>query len=146
MLAPAMPATPHEDVTRVTARRRRPAADELAADLARLRRFSRFMDSQFKVAGVKFGADALIGLLPGVGDLVTSAAGLYPVYLAKKHGMGNLVIGRMLGNLALDFGVGLVPVLGDAADVMFKAAIRNRDLFEKAAARRGGPTVGVAGP
>jgi hypothetical protein len=125
-----------DPAVRVNVRRKPAAADELQRDLDRLRRFSTFMDSQFEVAGIKFGADALAGLIPGIGDAATTAAGLYPIYLARKHELGKRVIGKMLANLAVDFGVGLVPFLGDAADVWFKASLKNRAVFEKAVAKR----------
>ena len=114
----------------------RPGVHELEADAARLRRFAEFMDGEFEVGGYRFGYDALIGLVPGVGDVVTGAAALYPIYLARKHRLGNVVIGRMLGNWATDVVVGSVPAVGDAFDFAFKANRRNRDLFEKAVEKR----------
>ena len=113
-----------------------PPLGSLEHDAAKLRRFATMMDGQFEVAGVRFGYDALIGLVPGVGDVVTGTLGLYPLYLAKKHKLGGVLIARMLGNLAVDFVVGSVPLLGDLFDVAFKANVKNRELFEQAVAKR----------
>jgi hypothetical protein len=74
--------------------------------------------------------DPLLGLiLPGAGDLVGSLVGLYIVAIAVRRRVSPVVIARMLLNLALDAGLGLVPVLGDLADFAFKANQRNLALL-----------------
>jgi len=122
------------NVTRVD-----PALD-LEADLRRARVLAKLMDGQFEVAGVKFGLDAIIGLVPAVGDTITAAIALYPLYLARKHDLGKVVLTRMAINVGADWLTGLVPVIGDVADVAFKANLKNLALLEKAAEarRRGG--------
>ncbi len=114
----------------------RDAVDELEQDLRRARRLAGFLDARFEIAGVKFGFDALIGLLPVVGDIASTSIGLYLLYLAKKHRMGPVVLGRMAGNLLIDWLVGLIPVLGDFLDVFYRAHLKNLAIFEAAAARR----------
>ena len=120
----------------------RPVHSDLEADLARLEKFTSLLDAQFNVGGIEFGYDALIGLVPGAGDLVTAALALYPVYLAKKHDLGKWAMARMLGNVGLDFLLGLTPVLGDVADVAFKANRRNTAIFRKAVEKRRGRPAG----
>jgi hypothetical protein len=115
----------------------RSAGSTLEADLAAARFVAQLMDSKFTIGGVRFGMDALIGLVPGVGDLVSLGVGMFPVYLARKHGLGKRVVGRMLANLALDFAGGAVPLAGDVFDVFFKANKKNLALFEKALAKQG---------
>lgn len=70
--------------------------------------------------------DPLIGLLaPGIGDVIGSMLGLYAVFVAARRRMSPVVIARMLMNLALDMVIGIIPILGDAADFAFKANKRN---------------------
>lgn len=108
----------------------------LEQDLEIARVVAKAMDSSFQVAGIKFGLDSLIGLVPVAGDAITLAVGLYPIFLARKHGLGKVVIARMMANLGVDFVTGVVPVLGDAFDVLFKANLKNLKLLEDAAAKR----------
>ena len=117
------------------------ASDELRRDLAIADRLATLLDSQFNIAGVRFGLDGIIGLVPGVGDGITALLSLYPIYLAGRHNLGGGVIARMLGNVGLDFLVGLVPVLGDFFDVAFKANRRNFKLFRQAVDKKYGPGV-----
>jgi hypothetical protein len=101
-------------------------------DLQRARQLAELLDSKFSIAGIRFGFDAIVGLIPGVGDIATLLAGLYPVYVAQKHGIGIPTRVRMLGNLLLDAGVGAIPILGDVFDVGFKANMKNLRILEKA--------------
>lgn len=112
-------------------------ADDLAADLRRAEIFGKLMDAQFEIGGVKVGLDAVVGLIPVAGDAVSALIGLYPLYLARKHGLGKVVMGRMLMNLGVDFLAGSVPVAGDLLDVFVKANLKNVELLKKAAARDG---------
>jgi hypothetical protein len=114
-----------------------PSGASLEADLAIARRIATLLDAQFEVGGFRVGLDALLGLIPVAGDLLSLGIGMYPVHLARKHKLGRLVVLRMLGNLAVDFAIGAVPVLGDAADIAFKANLRNFRLLEEAARKRG---------
>lgn len=119
------------DVRRVAS----PALD-LAADLRKADVLTRLLDSQFEIGGIKFGLDAIVGLVPVAGDIASTAVGLYPIYLARKHNLGRIVVGRMLANLAVDFGVGLIPAVGDVADVFIKANRQNYELLRAAAIKR----------
>lgn len=124
-----------EDPVRVKVSRVLPTAGDLAADLKRAEAVAKWMDGQFKVGGIPLGFDALIGLVPVAGDAVSFAIGLYPIYIARKHRLGNLVIARMLGNLGLDFLAGSVPLAGDVLDVFVRANLKNVELLKKAAGR-----------
>lgn len=110
--------------------------EELLADLARARTLATWLDSQFEVAGVKFGFDAIIGLIPGVGDTITSLIGLYPIWVAKRHGLGKGIQARMAFNVLVDWLPGLVPVVGDLIDVLYKSNLKNLKLLERAVERR----------
>ena len=90
-------------------------------------------DQAFRVPGTswRFGLDAIIGLIPGAGDLVGSLVGLYGILVARQLGAPASIQGRMLLNLGIDALVGAVPFLGDLFDFAFKAHVRNRVLLER---------------
>lgn len=101
--------------------------------LARLEAVARLLDAAFVIPGTKFryGFDGLIGLIPVVGDVITSAISLWIVREARELGAPWHVTARMMGNIALDGTVGLVPVIGDAFDVMYRANLRNLRLLRR---------------
>jgi hypothetical protein len=80
---------------------------------------------------VRFGLDALIGLFPVVGDIITTALSLFIVHEAYQLGAPDHVIARMLGNVALDGVFGAVPLVGDAFDVLWRANRRNVQLLRE---------------
>jgi hypothetical protein len=98
-----------------------------AERIARIDRLATLLDTRFAIpfTKIRFGADSLIGLAPGVGDAITTALALYIVYEAHRLGAPKTVLARMLGNVAIDGMVGIVPVAGDVFDVMFRANRRN---------------------
>jgi hypothetical protein len=100
---------------------------------ARLDALSKLLDVAFVLPGtnIRYGIDGLVGLIPVVGDLLTTAISLWIVREARSLGAPKHVVARMLGNVALDGVVGLVPFVGDAFDVMFRANIRNMRLLKK---------------
>ncbi len=127
--------TQHVSAKRVGAGGSLPSST-LEQDVEMARVVAKLMDSSFEVAGVKFGLDAVIGLVPVAGDAISLAIGLYPVFLARKHKLGKIVVMRMMANLGLDFITGVVPVVGDALDVLFKANLKNLKILEQAIEKR----------
>jgi hypothetical protein len=111
----------------------------------RLLSLSRLLDSavEVPVLGTRVGLDALLGLVPVAGDLLSAALGLYLVALARELGASRWLQARMIGNLALDAALGVVPVAGDLADVWFKAHLRNLRLLQK---ELGEPYIDLDGP
>jgi hypothetical protein len=101
--------------------------------LARLDALANLLDVAFIVPGtnVRYGIDGLIGLIPVVGDIITTAISLWLVREARALGAPWHLTMRMLGNVALDGAVGAVPLLGDAFDVMFRANVRNVKLLRR---------------
>ncbi|OYU58071.1 MAG: hypothetical protein CFE30_32915 [Bradyrhizobium sp. PARBB1] len=95
--------------------------------LERLEMIAKLLDVAFVLPGtnVRYGIDGLIGLIPVVGDLITTAISLWLVREARLLGAPWHITARMLANVAVDGVVGMVPVAGDAFDVMFRANIRN---------------------
>ncbi len=114
------------------------AADEAAFThaekmrrLERMARFARTMDTAFRIpmTNVRFGADAVISLVPGLGDLAAAGMGLFVVNEARKLGLPWHKIARMVGNLGIDAVFGAAPVVGTVFDVFFKAHMRNIDII-----------------
>jgi len=101
--------------------------------LARLDALANLLDVAFVVPGtnVRYGIDGLIGLIPVVGDIITTAISLWLVREARALGAPWHLTMRMLGNVALDGVVGIVPLVGDAFDVMFRANVRNVKLLRR---------------
>ena len=108
--------------------------------IARLDALASLLDTAFILPGtnVRFGFDALIGLIPGIGDVITTAISLYIAHEAHQLGAPLHVIMRMLANVALDGFVGAVPLVGDAFDVMWRANRRNVRLLREWLAREEG--------
>lgn len=108
-----------------------------ADPLARARTLARLLDSAARVPGteIRFGADAVIGLIPGLGDIGGAALAGYLVILAQRLGVPRSVVLRMLGNVAIDTIAGTVPLIGDMFDVAFKSNLRNVALLESALQR-----------
>lgn len=98
-----------------------------AERIARLDKLATLLDVAFRIpfTKVRFGVDGLIGLAPGFGDLVTTALSLWIVYEAHQLGVPKQVLVRMLGNVAIDGMIGVVPVAGDVFDVLWRANKRN---------------------
>jgi hypothetical protein len=108
----------------------------LDTDLRRARQIAKLLDAQFEVAGVKFGLEAFLGLVPVVGDTVGVLAGLYPLWVANRHKLGKAVQAKMAANLAVEWSGGLIPWVGDFFDVAYKANLRNVKLLEAEIAKR----------
>ena len=104
-----------------------------SADLDLLRRWAVLLDSYFRVPGtnIRFGFDAIIGLVPGLGDLVAPIFTVSVLATALKMRVPRVVQARMVLNAAIDMLIGLVPILGDLADIAWKADIRNVALLER---------------
>ena len=100
--------------------------------VARLDALATLLDTAFILPGtnVRFGFDALIGLVPGIGDAITTALSLYIVHEARQLGAPRHVIVRMLANVMIDGFVGAVPLVGDAFDVLWRANRRNMRLLQ----------------
>src|ERR1700755_3329542 len=94
-----------------------------AERLARLDALATLLDTAFILPGtdIRFGFDAIIGLVPGIGDAITTIISLYIVREARALGAPRHLVARMLANVAIDGVVGAIPFLGDAFDVMWRA-------------------------
>ncbi|RKP37766.1 hypothetical protein BJ085DRAFT_5939, partial [Dimargaris cristalligena] len=80
---------------------------------------------------IQIGLDGLIGLVPAAGDCVNVAIALYLVKIASSTGLPGKYKAKMIRNIAIDGGIGTIPVLGDIFDIIYKANLRNLAIFEK---------------
>ncbi len=115
-----------------------------AATMDALRRWAVLLDSAFKVPGtnVRFGLDAIIGIVPGLGDLVAPVFTVILLGTALKMRVPAVVLARMVLNAGIDMVLGLVPIAGDIGDVFWKADLRNMALLERHARPGVPPTRG----
>lgn len=90
------------------------------------------LDGLFRIPGTewRFGLDALVGLIPGVGDAVTSMVSFSILIAAVRYRVAKIVILRMALNLAIDYAVGAIPLVGDAFDFVWKANQKNLGLLK----------------
>jgi hypothetical protein len=116
------------------------SASSRRARLERLDRLATLLDSAIVIPGTGFrvGLDALIGLAPVAGDIVTSLAALWIVKEAHALGAPRSVLARMLANVAIDGALGAVPVLGDVFDTVWRANRRNIRILKEHFAREEG--------
>ena len=100
---------------------------------------SHYLDGLFRVPGTgwRFGLDALIGLIPNVGDTLTSFASFYILIAGVRYGVPKITLLRMAFNIGLDYVVGTIPFIGDAFDFVWKANKKNMDLIRTRAAGHG---------
>lgn len=100
---------------------------------------ARYLDGLFRVPGTgwRFGLDSLIGLIPNVGDTLTSFASFYILIAGVRYGVPKITLLRMAFNIGLDYVVGMVPFVGDAFDFVWKANKQNMDLIRTRAAGHG---------
>ncbi len=98
-----------------------------------------YLDDLFRIPGVgwRFGLDALIGLIPNLGDTITFLPSLYILFAGVRYGVPKITLLRMAFNLGLDYVVGLIPFIGDAFDFVWKANNQNMNLIRTRAAGHG---------
>lgn len=101
--------------------------------LRRIAWLARLMDSRFRIPGtdIRFGLDALIGLIPGLGDFITFLISAMMLSDLAKNGASGFVLARMGLNIIIDALIGSIPILGDMFDVAFKANERNLTLMRE---------------
>ena len=100
---------------------------------------ARYLDGLFRVPGTgwRFGLDAIIGLIPNVGDTLTSLASFYILFAGVRYGVPKITLLRMAFNIGLDYLVGSIPVIGDAFDFFWKSNQKNMDLIRSRATGKG---------
>ncbi len=118
------------------------AGPSRADSMARMETLANLLDSAVVIPGTnqRIGLDALIGLVPGIGDLVSAALSSYIIWEARQLGLPRWKIARMIGNLAVDTAIGAIPVAGDVFDVFFRANKRNMRIVREHMERKHGPS------
>lgn len=102
-------------------------------DLAEMEVLAWLLDSSIPIPliGRRIGLDAVVGFVPGLGDLLSGGLGIFVVIRGAMLGLPRVVLARMLANVGIDFVVGAIPVLGDAFDLWFKSNQRNVGLARR---------------
>lgn len=117
--------------------RMRPQIPGMGTDPASIRQrielMEHLLERSFVIPGINrpVGLDALAGLVPVVGDLVTAAMGAWIVWEARNLGLPKWKLLRMGANVAFDTAIGAVPVVGDAFDFLFRSNSRNLKMIRK---------------
>jgi hypothetical protein len=101
--------------------------------LDRLETLVRFLETAIRIPGtrIRFGADAIVGLVPGLGDLVGGLLAALVISEGIRSGVPRPVLVRMFWNVAVDVALGAVPGVGDAFDLFWKAGVRNLALLRR---------------
>ncbi len=104
-----------------------PTGSDPASVRARVVMMERLLERSFTIPGVNMpvGLDAVVGLVPVLGEIVTAAMGAYIVWEAKNLGLPKWKLARMGANVLFDTAIGAIPLIGDAADLLFRSNTRN---------------------
>jgi hypothetical protein len=110
-----------------------PKGEYIPKELAQVRAIARLMDNAVPIPGTNFrvGLDAVLGLIPGVGDLLSGLIGSYILLTAARLGVPKVVLARMLLNVGADAALGVVPVAGDVLDAAWRTNAKNARLLER---------------
>ncbi|KEO91017.1 hypothetical protein EH32_01445 [Erythrobacter litoralis] len=110
-----------------------PTGTDPASIRQRVEALEFLLERSLRIPGVKvpIGLDGLIGLVPILGDIITTALGAYIVWEARNLGLSKWQLTRMGANVAFDAMLGIVPLVGDAADFFFRSNTRNLKILRK---------------
>lgn len=110
-----------------------PIGRDPASVRQRLEAMEQLLERAFVVPGTNYrvGLDAVVGLVPVVGDLITTAMGAWLVWEARNLGMSKFHLLRMGGNVGLDALIGAIPLVGDAFDFVFRSNTRNIRILKR---------------
>lgn len=125
-----------EKPSRFAKLRRQPSEVEIERGLDNL---AFYLDDLFRIPGTswRFGLDAIIGLIPNVGDTLTSFASFYILLAGVRYGVPKITLLRMALNIAIDYLIGSVPIIGDALDFFWKSNDMNMRLIRERATGKG---------
>src|SRR5919109_1438685 len=110
-----------------------PVATYNDTELRRARALARALDTAVGIPGtpIRVGLDAILGLVPGGGDIAAAVLSGYIVLIAVRRDVPPAILWRMLGNIGIDTVIGSVPILGDVFDVAYKSNVKNVALLER---------------
>lgn len=128
-----------EKPSRFAKLRRQPSQVEIEQGLDNL---AFYLDDLIRIPGIgwRFGLDAIIGLVPGVGDTLTSLASFYILLAGVRYGVPKITLFRMALNIGIDYLLGTVPIIGDALDFFWKSNDMNMRLIRERATGKGNGT------
>jgi hypothetical protein len=112
----------------------RPARQDTAADRLRLAKFlADLLDQRFRIPGtsIRIGLDPILGLIPGIGDIVANLTGSVILFIAAQYRLPKIVLLRMGLNIALNAIIGAIPVFGDVFSIWFRSNAKNVALLER---------------
>ncbi|WP_457939800.1 DUF4112 domain-containing protein [Mesorhizobium sp. 10J20-29] len=138
MTANVNTAGPRGDLSPAQRRKAKKIQSETTVDrqgtvVADLEVLSRLLDSRWSIPGtpIRFGLDAVVGLVPILGDSASALISVYILTRARALGVERALLGRMIANVLLDTLIGSVPLLGSVFDIYFKANNRNMRLLRR---------------
>ncbi|MFC0684505.1 DUF4112 domain-containing protein [Novosphingobium clariflavum] len=114
-----------------------PLGNDPVSVTRRVEMLERVLENAFTIPGLrrKVGLDAVVGLVPVAGDVVSALLGMYLVWEARNLGMSKWQLARMTANVGADTLLGAIPVVGDAFDFLFRSNTRNLKIIRKHIAR-----------
>jgi Domain of unknown function (DUF4112) len=117
----------------------KPAPGGTEGAVARMEALASLMDGAFVLPGtnIRLGLDAIVGLVPVAGDVISGIISSYLIWEARQLGAPKWLIGRMMANTLLDTTIGAIPVVGDAFDILFRANMKNMALLRRHMEKRG---------
>jgi hypothetical protein len=106
--------------------------DKRNKSIQNLKRMSELLDTKYSGPfGIKFGLDPILGLIPGVGDFVTTCISFYIIFQAYMIGVGTSVLIRMCVNVLVENAVDMIPILGNFFDFIWKSNTKNIELLNR---------------
>lgn len=99
--------------------------------LALAKALTDLLENKFRIGKFKFGLDPILGAIPLLGDWLTTSLSLYIVWIAYKMQVPNDKIYKMLGNIFVDYLIGLFPIIGDLSDIVYKSNSKNLKIIEE---------------
>lgn len=117
------------------------AAPSRDASLRRMQAVANILDNAFVIPGTKqrIGIDAIIGLVPGVGDVLTTILSSYVIWEARNLGVSRFALARMMANLGVHAVIGSIPLIGDIFDAFFRVNQRNMRIVRSHVSREISP-------
>ena len=95
------------------------------------RHFTDIMENRFSILGIRFGIDVILGLIPGIGDILSMLLSLYLIWIGWSMKVPSTYLMKMTLYIGIDLLLGSIPVLGDVSDVFYRANNKNLALLEK---------------
>jgi len=93
--------------------------------------FTYLMESRFHIGNFRFGIEPLLGLIPGIGDVISFILSYYLVWIGHQMNIPAVALSKMYRNVIFDFVLGLIPIVGDSLDFFNKANVKNLEILKQ---------------